>query len=82
MLLQKSQKNFIISQVEEEELREQNKIVKRASQFLEEIDSEWEDFITRRKEELPELPKIEHHGHGHGHDHGHGHGKIRNSFTL
>ncbi len=44
--------------------------MKKTSQFIEEIDSEWEDFIKRRKDDLPVLPKIEHHGHGHGHHDG------------
>jgi hypothetical protein len=33
--------------------------------FFDEMNDEWEEFLARRIEGLPVLPKIEHHGHGH-----------------
>jgi hypothetical protein len=53
---------------------------KKSSHFKEEMDSEWEEFIHRRKEALSELPHIEDHGHGHGHGHGYGGEGGKNQF--
>lgn len=67
ILSKKEKENYIIKEVE---LRKDNsRQMKKQSVFLDEMDEEWEDFITRRKAEIPPLPKVEHHG-GHGHHSG------------
>ena len=76
----KVQKNYIIEKAEEDEGHEDHH-KKKSSHFQEEMDSEWEDFLQKRRQGLPELPHIEEaHGHGHGHGHGGG-GKFNLILT-
>ena len=68
--------NFIIKQVESEKIK--GSLKKKKSLFLGEMDEEWDDFLARRAEALPPLPKL--HSHGHGHHTGPiDHEKIRKS---